>query len=45
MSTEISEKLYTVEEFLNLEWPDDDEDDYELIGGKIVLKPSFVYGE
>ncbi len=36
MTTETSEKLYTVEEFLNLEWPDDDENEYELIGGRIV---------
>lgn len=39
MTLEIQEKLYTVEEFLNLEWDDDDEDEYELIEGKIVAKP------
>lgn len=39
MSTEISEKLYTVEEFLAIEWPDDDDNDYELIGGRIVARP------
>ncbi len=38
-TTEISEKLYTVEEFLNLEWPEDDETEYELIGGRIIAKP------
>ncbi len=39
MTTEIAEKLYTVEEFLNLEWDDDDDGDYELIRGEIVAKP------
>ncbi len=34
MTTEVSEKLYTVEEFLELELPDDEE--YELIGGELV---------
>lgn len=40
MPVEVSEKLYTVKEFLELEWPDDDENDYELIGGEIVAKSS-----
>jgi|GEM_PF-263554 len=30
------EKLYTVEEFLALEWDDDDDEEYELIQGRIV---------
>jgi Uma2 family endonuclease len=45
MTTEVSEKLYTIEEFLNLDLPDDQA--YELIGGRIVAKPgttSFKHG-
>ncbi len=42
-SQETSEKLYTVEEFLKLDLPGDENDDdsiqYELIGGRIVAKP------
>lgn len=34
MTTEISEKLYTVEEFLELDLPDDGK--YELINGRII---------
>jgi Uma2 family endonuclease len=46
MSTETKEKLYTVEEFLNLEWDDADANDYELIEGRIVARPkSGVSGE
>jgi len=46
MSVEISEKLYSVPEFLNLEWPDDDDLEYELIEGRLVAKPkSGVSGE
>ncbi len=40
LETEVSEKLYTVEEFLKLEWPDDDDNEYELIGGRIVARGS-----
>jgi len=40
MSTEIGEKLYTIPEFLAIEWPEDDENEYELIEGKIVAKSS-----
>lgn len=40
MTTEISEKLYTVEEFLDLNLPDNEVEDYELIGGRIVAKSS-----
>lgn len=37
--TEVSEKLYTIAEFLALEWPEGDEDEeYELIRGRIVAK-------
>jgi Uma2 family endonuclease len=36
-NTEIGEKLYTIEEFLALDLPDDQ--DYELIGGQLVAKP------
>ncbi len=32
------ERTYTVDEFLDLDWPDDDETEYELIGGRIVPK-------
>jgi Uma2 family endonuclease len=39
MTTEVGEKLYTIPEFLALEWPDDDENEYELIGGRVVAKP------
>jgi len=35
---ELATKLYTVAEFLNLEVADEDEEDYELIGGRIVAK-------
>ncbi len=38
LKVEVSEKLYTIQEFLELEWPDDDENEYELIGGQIVAK-------
>ncbi len=37
MTVEAKEKLYTIEEFLNLDLPDDA--DYELIQGRIVAKP------
>src|SRR5690349_4966387 len=36
MRVETAEKLLIVEDFLKLEWPDDDEADYELIGGRVV---------
>ena len=36
MTTEIGDKLYTVEEFLGLDLPDDEE--YELIGGRVVAR-------
>ncbi len=39
MITELGEKLYTVEEFLNLNLPDDDDNEYELIRGRLVAKP------
>lgn len=49
INTEVSEKLYTVEEFLNLEWSEDDDDQYELIKGEIVPKdkpgPSGKHGK
>ncbi len=35
----VTEKLYTVEEFLNLDLPDDDANEYELIEGRLVAKP------
>jgi len=38
MTTEIKEKLYTVQEFLELDLPDDDYE-YELVGGRIVARP------
>ncbi len=37
MTTEVSEKLYTIPEFLALDLPSDVE--YELIGGKVVARP------
>jgi Uma2 family endonuclease len=40
MSTEVGEKLYTIPEFLAIEWPEDDENEYELIKGRIVAKTS-----
>ncbi len=40
MTIEVKEKLYTVEEFLKLEWAEDDPDSYELIGGRIVARGS-----
>jgi Uma2 family endonuclease len=40
MSTEVGEKLYTIPEFLAIEWPEDDENEYELIEGRIVAKSS-----
>ena len=39
--TQEAEKLYTVEEFLELDLPDTDKIEYELIGGRIVGKPSY----
>ncbi len=39
MTTEIEEKLYTVEEFLNLDLPDEDDEEYELVKGRLVAIP------
>lgn len=43
------ERTYTVEEFLKLQWPDDDNNEYELIRGKLVAcespGPSAEHGE
>jgi Uma2 family endonuclease len=43
MTTEVSEKLYTVNEFLALDLPDDVE--YELIGGRIVARQGITSGK
>jgi Uma2 family endonuclease len=45
LTMEVAEKTYTVEEFLELDLPDDQ--DYELIRGNIVPKgvPSSLHGE
>lgn len=45
MSIQLEEKLYTVPEFLDMEWPDDDECDYELLGGRIVAKSGTTSGK
>ncbi len=34
------ERIYTLEEFLNLQWSENDENNYELIEGKIVAEAS-----
>lgn len=42
MTTETEAKFLTIQEFKQLEWPDDDANDYELIGGRVFPRPAKI---